>query len=256
MLEALGEAGILGIERREGNRRVYDLAERLFPAELLAQHRPEREQLRHKLLSRYRGNGLLGVSGDYSIWAGTGDAADAGVAPRELVATGAIVPVDVEGLQGPRFVVGDEVPLLDAAEAEAAAGRPDARAPAPRSWLRSTRWPGTGTCCSACGGSTTGGRSTSRPRSAAGATTCCRCSTATGSSGASSRGSTAGPGPCASSGCGGRTGSSPCPTANPGFVDAFTEAIRAHMAFADLAKLAMPRVVRHREIAAAVRASL
>ena len=32
ILEALAEAGILGISRREGNRRIYDLAERLFPA--------------------------------------------------------------------------------------------------------------------------------------------------------------------------------------------------------------------------------
>ena len=31
ILEALAEAGILGISRREGNRRIYDLAERLFP---------------------------------------------------------------------------------------------------------------------------------------------------------------------------------------------------------------------------------
>ncbi len=63
LLEALGEAGILGISRREGNRRIYDLVERLFPASLLAQHRPERDQLRHKLLSRFRGTGLLGATG-------------------------------------------------------------------------------------------------------------------------------------------------------------------------------------------------
>ncbi|MEJ7697356.1 MAG: crosslink repair DNA glycosylase YcaQ family protein [Candidatus Limnocylindrales bacterium] len=31
ILEALAEAGILGLARRDGNRRVYDLAERLFP---------------------------------------------------------------------------------------------------------------------------------------------------------------------------------------------------------------------------------
>ncbi|HZC33805.1 MAG TPA: crosslink repair DNA glycosylase YcaQ family protein, partial [Candidatus Bathyarchaeia archaeon] len=34
ILEALGEAGILGLARRDGNRRVYDLVERLFPAEI------------------------------------------------------------------------------------------------------------------------------------------------------------------------------------------------------------------------------
>ena len=42
ILEALAEAGIIAISRREGNRRVYDLTERLFPAELLARRLPER----------------------------------------------------------------------------------------------------------------------------------------------------------------------------------------------------------------------
>ena len=90
----------------------------------MRERRPEREQRRHKLLSRYRGNGLLGATGEYTLWAGTGDAAMRTSLRDELVATGAIVPVAVEGLKGPRFVVGDEVPLLDAAEAEVAAGRP------------------------------------------------------------------------------------------------------------------------------------
>ena len=49
ILEALAEAGVLGLARREGNRRVYDLAERLFPAGLLAERRTEEEQRRHKL---------------------------------------------------------------------------------------------------------------------------------------------------------------------------------------------------------------
>ena len=51
-------------------------------------------------------------------------------------------------------------------------------------------------------------------------------------------------------------GFDPQSPANPGFVHAFTDAIRAHMAFADLTKLVMPRVARHREISAAVRARL
>jgi uncharacterized protein YcaQ len=51
-------------------------------------------------------------------------------------------------------------------------------------------------------------------------------------------------------------GFDPMADANPGFADALTDALRAHMAFADLRKLAMPRVVRHRELAAAVRARL
>jgi uncharacterized protein YcaQ len=117
LLEALAEAGILAIARREGNRRVYDLAERLFPPELLAVRYPEAEQRRHKLLSRYRGNGLLGATGESTLWAGTGDAAGRNRLRAELVESGALVPVTVEGLRGPRFVVADEVPILDAAVA-------------------------------------------------------------------------------------------------------------------------------------------
>ena len=74
ILEALGEAGILGISRREGNLRVYDLAERLFPGELLARHPDVDEQQRHRLLSRYRGHGLLGATGEYTSFAGIGKA--------------------------------------------------------------------------------------------------------------------------------------------------------------------------------------
>jgi uncharacterized protein YcaQ len=123
ILEALGEAGILAISRREGNRRVYDLAERVFSPELLAHRPPEREQLRHKLLSRYRGNGLLGATGESSLWAGIGDAAVRAGLRLELVDTGAIVPVAVDGVRGTRYVVGTEVPILDAAEAALATER-------------------------------------------------------------------------------------------------------------------------------------
>ena len=118
LLEALAEAGLIAISRREGNRRVYDLTERLFPAELLARQVPADEQLRHKLLSRYRGNGLLGATGEYTLWMGLGKAPERRRVHQELVEAGAITPVAVEGLRGPRFVVTDELPLLDAAEAE------------------------------------------------------------------------------------------------------------------------------------------
>jgi uncharacterized protein YcaQ len=136
ILEALGEAGILGIARREGNRRIYDLAERLFPAELLAERRSPREQLRHKLLTRYRGHGLLGPSGPYEIFAGTyfgkalglEDGLPVGTAARklllaELVESGELVPIDVEAVRLRRHVVSAEIPLLDQAEREIATGQ-------------------------------------------------------------------------------------------------------------------------------------
>ncbi len=109
ILEALAEAGVLAIARREGNRRYYDLVERLFPSSLLAQRPPEREQLRHKLLSRFRGNGLLGETGEYTLWAGLGLAAERNSLRDELLDLGAIAAVRVEGLKGRRFVLAGEL---------------------------------------------------------------------------------------------------------------------------------------------------
>jgi uncharacterized protein len=125
ILEALAEAGTLGISRREGNLRVYDLAERLFPADVLADRRPTHEQQAHRLLSRYRGNGLLGSSGNQELWVGgTGYAADRAAVREELIADGRLLPVEVEGVRGQRFVVGDEAVLVDQAEREVRDGEP------------------------------------------------------------------------------------------------------------------------------------
>ena len=125
ILEGLAQAGILGIARREGNLRVYDLVERLFPADLLATRVPEHDQRLHRMLSRFRGGGLLGASGQQELWIGTyrrpGEKAELRTA---LVEAGAIVPIEVDGLKGPRFVVAGELALLDSAVAEVGAARP------------------------------------------------------------------------------------------------------------------------------------
>ena len=131
VLEALAEAGILGIARREGNRRYYDLAERLFPAGLLDERVPEREQLLHRLLSRYRAHGLLGATGQAEIFLGLGRGdtlTDGSPRPRraallaELVERGELVPVDVDGVRVTRHVITEELPLLAQAEREVAEG--------------------------------------------------------------------------------------------------------------------------------------
>jgi uncharacterized protein YcaQ len=51
-------------------------------------------------------------------------------------------------------------------------------------------------------------------------------------------------------------GFDPLDGANPGFVDALAEALRAHVAFAGLRGVAMPRTAAHRAISAAVRERL
>jgi hypothetical protein len=119
VLEASTVTGVLGLARRDGNRRYYDLLERLLPAELLARSVPLREQLRHKLLSRYRAHGLLGVAGGGDIFGGIGSAKPTPAHPgrtalrEELVADGELVPVEVEGVRGKRFVLEAELVLLE-----------------------------------------------------------------------------------------------------------------------------------------------
>jgi uncharacterized protein len=123
VLEALAIAGVLGLARRDGNRRVYDLVERLFPEDLLAERRTVEEQHRHKLLSRYRAHGLLGTAGQAELWLGAGPtAADRLRWRRDLLDTGAITPVEVEGIKGVRFVVTGELDLVDHAEREVEMG--------------------------------------------------------------------------------------------------------------------------------------
>jgi hypothetical protein len=255
MLEALAEAGILAIARRDGNRRIYDLTERLFPAELLARRVPVEEQLCHKLLSRYRGNGLLGATGEYSLWMGIGKAPARAEVLGRLLDGGRLVPVEVEGFRGPRFVVADEVPILDAAEAAVTAGEgmPDAGvafvAPLdPLVWDRDLlrrlfgfdyiwevyvpapkRRHGYYTLPVLYGDRFVGRLDPKVDRK-----------TRT----------------LAILGLWWEDGFDPLSDSHPGFVDAFADALRAHRAFTDTRRVVVPRVARHRPFATALRARL
>src|SRR5262245_61142084 len=121
VLEACAVTGVLGLARRDGSRRYYDLTERMLPEEVRERHIPLHEQMRHTLLSRYRAHGLLGIAGTGDVFGGIGPAKPAPTAPgspgpngprEELVDSGELVAVTVEGVRGPRFVLRDEVDLL------------------------------------------------------------------------------------------------------------------------------------------------
>ena len=123
VLEAYAATGVLGLARRDGNRRYYDLLERLLPREVLERDVPLQDKLRHKLRSRFRAHGLLGIGGGGDIFNGLGPAKPRPDWPghpgrtalrEELVAEGELVPVEVEGVRGKRFVLRDEVELLAA----------------------------------------------------------------------------------------------------------------------------------------------
>jgi uncharacterized protein len=113
VLEAYTVTGVIGLARREGNRRYYDLLDRLLPAETLGHEIPEREQLLHKLLSRYRAHGLLGQGGAGGTFARIAAPAERSALRKELVERGSLVPVDVEGVRGKRLVVAEELALLE-----------------------------------------------------------------------------------------------------------------------------------------------
>jgi len=267
LLEALAEAGIIAISRREGNRRIYDLTERLFSPELLAQRPPEHEQRLHKLRSRYQANGLLGSTGEYALWAGTAHSTPHRHALRaELEARGEILPVVVEGLRGHRYIPAASMPLLDLAEAELAGegepahawsiGSPGGHAPGvaflapldPLAWERDLllrlygfdyRWEVYVPAPKRRWGYYVlpllyGDRLVGRiePR-------------------IDRKGKAL------------RVidfwwedGFEPLDAAHEGFVDALAEALRAHAAFADANRVVLPRTARHRDLAAALRPRL
>ena len=128
VLEALSVTGVLGLARRDGGRRFYDLIERLLPPDVLARDPPLEERMRHKLISRYRAHGLLGVAGAGDVFYGIGPARPHPRWPgyrgrdalrNDLVADGTLVPVTIEGLRSKRFVLADEAELLQAPPAPA-----------------------------------------------------------------------------------------------------------------------------------------
>jgi hypothetical protein len=121
VMEALFVSGRLGIARREGNRRYYDLLERIVPAELLSLRESEEDALKHRLRSRYRAVGLMRSPGPGDVMYGTGKAAQRLRWTAELVDAGALRAVEVEGLKGARYLPADEWSILAAA----------ARTPAP-----------------------------------------------------------------------------------------------------------------------------
>jgi len=112
VMEALFVAGRLGIARRDGNRRYYDLIERLVPAEILARRESEEDAMRHRLLSRHRATGLTMPTAQAEVMYSAGSGPVRRQLTAELVERGELLPVEVEGLKGLRYIVNGELPLL------------------------------------------------------------------------------------------------------------------------------------------------
>ena len=115
VMEALFVAGRIGIARRDGNRRYYDLIERLVPARLLSVRESEEDGSRHRLLSRFRATGMTKAVGTQAeVMYSAGSHTERVQRTERLVADGELIPIQVEGLKGQRYIVADEEPILDA----------------------------------------------------------------------------------------------------------------------------------------------
>ena len=119
VMEALFVTGRIGIARREGNRRYYDLLERLVPAELLKLKESEEDGMTRRLLSRFRATGMTTPVGTQAeVMYSAGSTSERVARTERLVADGELLAVDVEGLRSPQYVIAAEEPILEATERE------------------------------------------------------------------------------------------------------------------------------------------
>lgn len=115
VMEALFVTGRIGIARRDGNRRYYDLIERIVPPELVDVRESEEDAMTHRLLSRYRAVGLTTNVGTQSeVMYSAGSTAERARRTERLVDDGRLLTVAVEGLKRERYIVAEDEPLLEA----------------------------------------------------------------------------------------------------------------------------------------------
>jgi uncharacterized protein YcaQ len=116
VLEAMFVSGEIGIHHREGSRRFYDLIERLVPASILGTApASEEDALRHRVVSRFKAVGMAATTGNAElVWGAAGKVAQRTVIIAKLIEEGVAVPVQIEGERLTRLVLADEVSILEA----------------------------------------------------------------------------------------------------------------------------------------------
>ena len=117
VLEQLYTDGVLLIHHKAGSRKFYDLAEKYLPADLLNAPNPcpdEDSFLRWRVLRRIGAVGLL-WNRRSDAWLGINmTTGQRNAAFAELEEAGRIIPVQVEGIQAPLYMLSEDVPLLEA----------------------------------------------------------------------------------------------------------------------------------------------
>jgi uncharacterized protein YcaQ len=112
VIDVLFLCGRLGIARRDGNLRVYDLIERLLPERMLGKHTDGERARRHRLLTRVRALGLLAERASAEVLHGTGTAGERRARLDALVEDGTLLRVEVEGVRGACHMLASERGLV------------------------------------------------------------------------------------------------------------------------------------------------
>ncbi|MFZ4509206.1 MAG: DNA glycosylase AlkZ-like family protein [Fimbriimonas sp.] len=100
VLRALWHAGIIMTAGRRKGQHIYDLTERVVPAHLLSQPKHQDDDARRELvMERHRAMGLLRPTASPEIWSNQVLAKHKQPAIKELVQTGEITPVEIEGMK-------------------------------------------------------------------------------------------------------------------------------------------------------------
>ena len=127
VLEQLYTDGILLIHHKSGSRKYYDLAEKYFDQKLLQAENPcrdDREFLRWRMIRRIGAVGLL-WNRNSPAWLGIEMSKEQRSDTfAELMKGGTIIPVNVEGIKIPLYMLSADLPLMEAVQDEKADTKP------------------------------------------------------------------------------------------------------------------------------------
>jgi len=116
VLEQLYTDGVLLIHHKAGSRKYYDLAEKYLPADLLAAPDPcpdEDSRLCWRVKRRIGAVGMLWNRNSTALLGISMDTAQRNVAFDRLEKDGSILPVQVEGLRFPLYMLSGDLPLME-----------------------------------------------------------------------------------------------------------------------------------------------
>jgi len=117
ILRALWHSGKVMTAGRKSGQHLYDLAERIVPAHQFSQPMPEEEDARRQMiLERHQAVGILRPIAPYEVWSYCAYAEPRAAAIKQLVSTGDLVPVEVEGVKAhasPEFLAKLDQPALE-----------------------------------------------------------------------------------------------------------------------------------------------